>query len=34
MTCSLDGGLWPLFWMTLAICVTIYAIKVDKGRKP
>jgi hypothetical protein len=23
MTCGgLDGGLWPLFWMTVALCAT------------
>jgi hypothetical protein len=28
--CSLDGGLWPFFWMTVVICITIYALR----RKP
>lgn len=29
--CSLDGGLWPLFWMTVAICVTVCVLKYRKG---
>lgn len=23
MICGLDGGLWPLFWTTVVICITI-----------
>lgn len=23
MTCGFDGGLWPLFWMTVVVCITI-----------
>jgi hypothetical protein len=35
MICTLpngifEGGLWPLFWMTVAICVTVYALKRRK----
>ncbi len=26
MSCGLDGGLWPLFWMTVVICLTIYGL--------
>lgn len=28
--CGLDGGLWPLAWAVLIICITIYAIKKGK----
>lgn len=28
--CSLDGGLWPLAWATLIICITVYSLK-SKG---
>ena len=25
--CGFDGGLWPLAWATLIICVTVYSLK-------
>lgn len=28
--CSLDGGLWPFFWMTVVICGTILIRKARK----
>lgn len=32
MSCSLDGGLWPLAWAALIICVTVYNVKAMKGK--
>ena len=31
--CSLDGGLWPLFWIAVAICITWYNIKTRNDEK-
>ncbi len=28
--CSLDGGLWPFFWITVVICGTIIYCKCSK----
>lgn len=25
--CNLDGGLWPVTWAVLIVCVTIYFLK-------
>lgn len=24
--CGLDGGLWPVMWISLIVCITIYAL--------
>lgn len=25
--CGFDGGLWPIAWATLIICITVYNLK-------
>ena len=30
MTGGLDGGLWPIFYSVLAVCVTFYILKKNK----
>jgi hypothetical protein len=31
--CEFDGGLWPLAWATLIICITVYGIQRLKHPK-
>jgi len=30
--CTVDGGLWPIMYATIAVCITWYATKrLEKG---
>jgi hypothetical protein len=32
MSC-IEGGLWPLMWMTLIICITVYnCMELKRGK--
>lgn len=33
MNCTLDGGLWPIAWSVLIICITVYNVMALKWGK-